>query len=252
LSARARIEILYGRNAVIEAMRGRRHARRLLVAEGADRQDRIASLLREADARGLAVRRLPRAEFDRIVGQVNHQGVALEASPYPYVTLDQLLRQASGRVIVVLDHLQDPQNLGTMIRTAEATQVAGLIVPDRRAASVTPAVVNSSAGAVEHVPVAMVPNLARAVEACKADGYWASALEAGPGTPSIFDRTIPTPAVLVIGSEGKGIGPSLLAHCDLIVQLPMFGKVESLNAAVAGSVALFEVVRQSLQRASSG
>jgi 23S rRNA (guanosine2251-2'-O)-methyltransferase len=252
LSARPRTEIIYGRNAVIEAMRGRRQLRRLLVSEGAERQERIVGLLSDAEARGVAVRRLPRTEFDRIVGQVNHQGVALEATAYPYLSLDQLLRQAAGRVIVVLDHLQDPQNLGTLIRTAEATQAAGMIVPDRRAAAITPPVVNASAGAVEPVPNAMVPNLARAVEACKVDGYWATALDTAPDARSIFDGAIPTPNVLVIGSEGKGIGPALLAHCDLIVQLPMFGKVESLNASVAGSVALYEVVRQSRQSAPSG
>ncbi|HET7034728.1 MAG TPA: 23S rRNA (guanosine(2251)-2'-O)-methyltransferase RlmB, partial [Thermomicrobiaceae bacterium] len=240
-------ELLYGRNAVIEGLRGRRTPRSLYLAEGAERQERIANLLAEAQRRRLPVKRLKPPALEQLAPNVNHQGVLLEVGGYPYVQLDELLAGANGRPLVVLDHIQDVQNFGTLIRTADATGAAGLIIPDRRGVSVTPAVVNSSAGAVEHVAVARTPNLARAVDEAKEAGYWVVGLAAEPQAEPIFRADIPTPALLLIGSEGGGIGPSLLKHCDLLVRLPMLGNVESLNAAVAGSVALYELLRRRLE-----
>ncbi len=244
MTDRAKTEMLYGRNAVIEALRGRRNIRRLYALEGIERQERVAGVLRTARERNIPVSRLPRAELERMLGNVGHQGLAVEAGRYPYIAVDTLLRLANGRTILLLDHLQDVQNLGTLIRTAEATGSAGLILPEHRSAGITPAVVNASAGAVEHLPVALVANLARAIEQCKEAGYWAIALELSPASRPIYQASIPQPSVLVVGSEGKGVSPVVLKHCDLQVHLPMFGRVESLNAAVAGSIALYELVRR--------
>lgn len=241
-------EILYGRNAVIEAVRGSRQHRRLFVAHGAERQERLAALLNLARDRRIPVLRVHAHEIDQIAGSVNHQGIALETSAYPYADLDEIARDSRRRPIVFLDHVQDPQNLGTLLRTAEATGAAGLVIPDRRSASITPAVVNASAGAVEHVRVARVTNLARAVEACKEAGYWIIALEHREDAGPLFTTTIPEPTGVLIGSEGKGIGPSLMSHCDVVLRIPMVGKVESLNAAVAGSIMLYELLRRRLEQ----
>ncbi|GBD15812.1 Putative TrmH family tRNA/rRNA methyltransferase [bacterium HR26] len=240
----SRSEYLYGRNAVHEALHGRRRHRLLLVAEGTERHGRVQELIALAQTRRVEVRLVPRRELDRLLGPVNHQGIALETSSYPYVHLDQILNQGGGRPILVLDHLQDPQNLATLLRTAEAVGVAGVLLPERRAAGVTPAVVNASAGAVEHLRIAQVVNLARAVDQARDCGYWVLALEPGPGAQSLFEADIPTPALLIVGSEGSGMSPVLLKRADLQVALPMRGRVTSLNAAVAGSIALYELLRR--------
>ena len=239
-----RSELLYGRNAVIEALRGRRTHQKLYVAEGAERQERVESLLTDARSDGVPVVRLRVNELERLAGSVNHQGVVLESSGFSYTSLLDILNDPERRPIIILDHIQDPQNLGTLLRTAEATGVAGVIIPDRRSASVTPAVVNASSGAVEHLAVAQVTNLARALDACKEAGYWITALESDSDATSLFSADIPEPVVLLVGSEGKGIGSSLIAKCDVVVDLPMNGRVQSLNAAVAGSVALYELLRR--------
>ncbi len=240
-------EILYGRNAAIEALRGRRRHHRLYVVHGADRQERVAELLEHAGQLGLPVSRLHANEIERIAGAVNHQGIALETGPYPYTDQKEILQDPNRRPIVFLDHLQDPQNIGTLFRTANAAGVAGFVIPDRRSASVTPAVVNASAGAVEHLRVARVTNLGRAIEECKEAGYWIVALEHREEARTIFSESIPEPTGLLIGSEGKGIGPALLAHADLVARIPMIGEVASLNAAVAGSIALYELYRRRLE-----
>jgi 23S rRNA (guanosine2251-2'-O)-methyltransferase len=243
-----RSEFLYGRNAAIEALRGSRIHHKLYVADGAERQERIETLLSDARAANVPIVRLRVNELERLAGSVNHQGVVLETSGYSYGSLATILEDPERRPIVILDHVQDPQNLGTLFRSAEAIGVAGFILPDRRAASVTPAVVNASSGAVEHLAVAQVTNLARAAEAIKEAGYWITALESSPEASTLFSADIPEPTALLIGSEGRGIGTALLAHCDAVVDLPMNGRVASLNAAVAGSVALYELLRRRMSR----
>ncbi|MCS7050109.1 MAG: 23S rRNA (guanosine(2251)-2'-O)-methyltransferase RlmB [Thermomicrobium sp.] len=242
-------EFLYGRNAVAEALRGRRRHRRMLVAAGLESQSRIATLIDQARARGVPVQVVSRAELDRIVGPVNHQGVVLETSPYPYVPLDDVCVTDPTSIVLVLDHVQDPQNIATLLRTAEAVGVQGVILPERRAAPISPAVVNASAGAVEHVRVALVTNLGRAVDDLRERGFWIIALEAGAQAQSLFAAPLPLPLALLVGSEGRGLSPVLLQRADVRVMIPMFGRVTSLNAAVAGSIALYEVVRRLLSEA---
>ena len=242
--ARQGRELLYGRNAVFEALRGRRRVERLFLAEGIKEDDRLRALMKLAIERGGAVDRVPRLLLDDATRGANHQGVALEAEPYRYAAFDDLL-EIPGTVLV-LDHLQDPQNSGTLLRAAEAAAVVAVVIPQDRAVDVTPAVVSASAGAVEHLRVAMVPNLARAVEALKGSGRWAIGLDVGPDAQDFYAADVPTPAVLVVGAEGGGLSPFLRKTCDLLLALPMRGRVASLNAATAGAIALYELVRREL------
>ena len=227
---------------MLEALRGRRSLERLFVAEGAREDERLRGLMTLATQRGAEIERIPRLMLDDATRGANHQGVALEAEPYRYTAFEEML--GIPGTVLVLDHLQDPQNVGTLFRTAEAAGVAGVVIPEDRAAGVTPAVVNASAGAVEHLRIATVPNLARALEALKGSGRWVAGLDAGPDATDIYATEIPSPTVLVVGAEGAGLGVNLRKHCDLLLELPMRGQVDSLNAATAGAIAIYELLRR--------
>jgi len=235
-------ELLYGRNAVWEALRGRRRLERLYVAEGVHEDERLRAVMALAGERGIAVDRVPRLLLSDATRGANHQGVALEAEPFPFVELEEIL--AGDGTILVLDHLQDPQNVGTLLRAAEAAAVGGIVIPENRAAGISPAVVNASSGAVEHLPVAVVTNLVRALEAVKRSGRWVVGLDAGPAAKDLYRTEIPLPAALVVGAEGDGLSSHLRSQCDLLVALPMRGRVSSLNAATAGSITLYELMRR--------
>jgi 23S rRNA (guanosine2251-2'-O)-methyltransferase len=247
-------DVVYGRNAVAETLRaGRRKARRLLLTEGSEEHKTAGEIATLAASCGVEVEYLSRTELERRAPGVNHQGAVLEVGPYRYADYDDLLaavKENPNALLLVLDSVQDPQNLGTLLRTAEAAGVTGIVIPEHRAVQVTPAVVNASAGAVEHLPVAVVTNLVRAVEQAKEAGAWAVAAEAVPDAalPSEVDFT--GPLVLVVGSEGQGVGRLLRETCDLTVRIPLVGKVGSLNVATAGSILLYEVVRQRMEDAS--
>ena len=238
-------DLIYGRNAVAETLAGRRRVKTLILAEGVKDDERIRRLVESARRAGVAVASVPRAELDRWTFGANHQGVALEASGYPYAPFEELL--VSPGTILVLDHLQDPQNFGTLLRAAEATGVVGVVIPRDRTVEVTPAVVNASSGAVEHLRVAQVPNLTRAIEDLKSVSWWSAALDTGDRSQDLYQTEIPTPLALVVGAEGAGVSQNVRRHCDLVLSLPMVGRVASLNAATAGSVALFEMLRRNRQ-----
>lgn len=240
--ARTGRDLIYGRNAVIETLQGRRTIERLFVAEGVREDDRMRALLALAAKRKVEVEHIPRLMLDDATRGANHQGVALEAEGYRYAVLEDIVA-ATGSVLV-FDHLQDPQNVGSLFRAAEAAGVAGVILPQNRAAEVTPAVVNASAGAVEHLRVAVVPSLAHALEELKGSGRWVVGLDGGPNSSPLFETEIPTPVALVVGAEGHGLSGGLRKQCDLILSLPMRGRVESLNASTAGAIALYEIVRR--------
>lgn len=240
--ARTGRDLIYGRNAVIETLQGRRTIERLFVAEGVREDDRMRALLALAAKRKVEVERIPRLMLDDATRGANHQGVALEAEAYRYASIEDIV--AAPGSVLVFDHLQDPQNVGSLFRAAEAAGVAGVILPQNRAAEVTPAVVNASAGAVEHLRVAIVPSLAHALEELKGSGRWVVGLDGGPNSSPLFETEIPTPVALVVGAEGHGISGGLRKHCDLVLALPMRGKVESLNASTAGAIALYEIVRR--------
>ncbi len=237
-------ELLYGRNGVTEALRGRRRLHRLLLADGIQEDDRIREIIALAERAGVPRGTVPRPALDDETRGANHQGVGLDAGPYEYAEFDDLLPQDGP--ILILDHLQDPQNIGTLLRAAEAAGVAGVVIPQDRSVSVTPAVVNASAGAVELLPVAQVPNLVQAVERAKKAGRWAIGLEEDERAVDLFTGDLPLPAVLIVGAEGPGIGPNLRKHCDVLAVIPMIGRIASLNASTAGSIALFELLRRSI------
>ena len=237
-------ELLYGRNGVTEALRGRRRLHRLLLVDGIQEDERIRGIIGLAEQAGLTVSTYPRAALDDETRGANHQGVGLDAGPYEYAEYEDLLPRAGP--ILMLDHLQDPQNIGTLLRAAEASGVAGVVIPQDRSVSITPAVVNSSSGAVELLEVAQVPNLVQAVERAKKAGRWAIGLEEDERSVDLFTGDLPLPAVLIVGAEGPGIGPNLRKHCDVLAVIPMIGRIASLNASTAGSIALFELLRRSI------
>lgn len=237
------IEILYGRHAVHEALRaGRRRPYTLNLATGVQESGLIPQLRRLAQEANCPVQRVDKAQFSRMLPDVNHQGVALEASPYPYVTVEQCLQRATERgespLLLMLDHLEDPQNLGTLLRTAEAMGVHGVIIPERRAAGITAAASNASAGAVEHLRVARVVNLAQTQERLKRQQLWIAGLEDRPEAQDLANSDLSGPLLVVVGSEYRGLSRLVRERCDWLVRIPMAGQVASLNAAVAGSVVL--------------
>ncbi|NLF76739.1 MAG: 23S rRNA (guanosine(2251)-2'-O)-methyltransferase RlmB [Chloroflexi bacterium] len=241
-------EILYGRHAVLEALRAeRRQAFRLVLVDTIRETGPIEAIRDLAAGRGVPIQRVPRRELDAL-GDVNHQGVALEASEYPYGTVDQMLAEARQQgappFLLLLDLIQDPQNLGSLLRTADAVGVHGVVVQRRRAVGVTPAVSHASAGAVEHLAVAQVTNLVDAMESLKERDVWVVGLEAASGAQWYNQADLTGGLALVVGSEGEGLRRLVLERCDFVVQLPMLGQVSSLNAAVAGSIVLYEALRQ--------
>ncbi|MFN2242794.1 MAG: 23S rRNA (guanosine(2251)-2'-O)-methyltransferase RlmB [Anaerolineae bacterium] len=242
-------EILYGRQPVRETLRARRRqVFKLLLAEGVRPAGVVAQILALAEAAGIPVQTVNRRELDKLGGEVNHQGLAAEVSGYPYVDLAEPMRLAREAgafpFLLLLDHVQDPQNLGSLLRTAEAAGVHGVIIPGRRAAGVTPAAVRASAGAAEHVRVAQVANLVQAMRQLKAEGVWIAGLEAVPEAQLYTEAALSGPLGLVIGSEGQGLARLVRETCDFLIRLPMLGQVESLNAGVAGAIALYEARRQ--------
>lgn len=234
-------EWLYGRNAVYETLRaGRRSFSQLKLASGSRAKDRLAEIVKLAKSAGLALKNVPRRELTQYGD--GHQGVALQASAYPYADLGQMLSLARSRgeapFLLLLDALQDPQNLGTLFRTAEAVGVHGVILPPRRTATVTPAVVNASSGACEHLLVAQ-QNLAQAIQALKDEDVWVVGLEGSPEAQPPDRVRLDGALALIVGSEGEGMRRLVRDSCDLLLRLPMRGQVASLNAAVAGSIALY-------------
>jgi 23S rRNA (guanosine2251-2'-O)-methyltransferase len=241
-------EVLYGRNPVRESLRaGRRRHERLLLAESIRGSAVIDEIVGLAEGAGIPVDRVGRGQLGVKEG-AHGQGVALETSAYPLVPLDALMELARSRgedaLLLMLDLLQDPQNAGTLLRTAEAVGVHGIVVQRRRAVGITPAVVKASAGAVEHLLVCQVTNLVNTMSELKEQGLWVAGLEAVPEAEGFTRADLSGPLALVVGSEGAGMRRLVRERCDFLVRLPMRGEVSSLNAAVAASVVLYEVVRQ--------
>ena len=241
-------ETIYGRNSVCECLRAeRRRVYKLFLAQGVKERGLVAEIVALAQKAKVAIERTERATLDRI-GAVNHQGVAAEVSAYPYTNLGEILTQAERRneppFLLLLDCLEDPQNLGTLLRTAEVVGVHGVVIPKRRAVGVTPAVANASAGATEHLQVTRVTNLARAIGELKERGVWVVGLENLPQARLYSQFDLSGPLALVVGSEGRGMRRLVLESCDVVLRLPMRGHIGSLNAAVAGSIALYEAWRQ--------
>jgi 23S rRNA (guanosine2251-2'-O)-methyltransferase len=232
--------IVYGRNPVREALRGRR-------AAAVGEVWATGGAAREAWLKGARVHTVAAEEIERRCGSGAHQGICADAGPYRYTGADQLLAVDSP-LLVALDQIQDPQNLGAICRTAECVGAAGVVIPERRAAEVTPAVCKASAGAVEHLPVARVRNLADFLAEAREAGCWsygASAEEGGGRTPVPYDRPDYRGAgvVLVLGSEGSGLRPRVAGACDELISLPLLGRIESLGVSAAASALLYEILQ---------
>jgi len=243
--ARPEPEVLVGRNAVREALLARRRrVHRVLLADGVQDHGPVEELVELCAEASVPVVSVSRAELNRLGGPLTHQGVAAQVSAYPYADLDDALGRAEERgeapFLLALDSVQDPQNVGSLLRTAEAVGVHGVIVPERRAAGVTPAVSRASAGAVEHLLVAQVTNLVRALEELKGRGVWVVGVEDVPTAEDYRRVDLNMPLVLVVGGEGPGMRRLVLETCDLVVRIPMRGRVGSLNVSVAGSIVLYQ------------
>ncbi len=241
-------ELLVGRNPVAEALRARIPATALYVALGLEADERITEAVRAAGDRGLALLEVSRHELDRMTGGLLHQGIALQVPPFQYTELDDLLDSAiaasTAALIVALDGVTDPRNLGAIVRSAVAFGAQGLILPERRAAGMNAAAWRTSAGTAASTSIAQVTNLTRALKSCKDAGLFVLGLDAD-GDTSLYDLEAATdPIVVVVGSEGKGLSRLVGATCDVTVSIPMAGRAESLNASVAAAVTLSEIARR--------
>ncbi len=242
-------EWIYGRNPVFEALRAnRRHIFRLIVSQSVQDKSRLTEISNICVDRKIPVERVARKRLDRFGSE--HQGIALEVDPYPYCDVQDILINASDQkepaFILILDTLQDPQNLGAIIRTAEGAGVDGIILPERRAAGLTDTVYSISAGALEYLKVTQVTNLARTMDELRKKGIWMVGAESSSPKPWYkFDYT--GPVGLVLGSEGKGLRPLVKKKCDEILSLPLPGNISSLNVSAAAAIFIYEVVRQRQQ-----
>ncbi len=249
--------VIWGRHPVLEALRAGRSVERIYLAEGVRPVGILDEIARRSTELGLRIQFLDRRALDRLADGAPHQGVVAEVAEYRYVELEDLLVAPANSqmvesepflprtlpLIVALDALEDPQNFGTLIRSTDAVGGTGVIIPLHRAVGVTPAVAKASAGAVEFVRIARVTNLARALLTLKERGFWVIGLdEAGAELYTGFP--VDVPLVLVVGAEGKGLGRLIKDTCDSLVRLPMRGHVASLNAGVAASIVLYEIMRR--------
>ncbi|HEV7826113.1 MAG TPA: 23S rRNA (guanosine(2251)-2'-O)-methyltransferase RlmB [Mycobacteriales bacterium] len=241
-------ELLVGRNPVVEALRAGIPATALYVAQGMDSDDRVTESLQEAGDRGLAIMEVSRHELDRMTGGVLHQGLGLQVPPYTYSDLEDLLEVAlqsrTAPLLVALDAVTDPRNLGAVVRSAAAFGAHGVLLPERRSASMTATAWRTSAGAAARLPIAKVTNLTRALERCQKAGLVVVGLDAD-GEVSLDDLDVAVdPMVVVVGSEGRGLSRLVGERCDMRVSIPMTSATESLNASVAAAVTLAEVARR--------
>ena len=238
---------IVGRNSVLELLRrGNREIERILIVQGND-HPRLRQIRVIAQKNGLRCDFTPRRELDQIETEVPHQGVIAIVSPASYIDLPTLITDTQNSVhpplLIMLDQIQDPRNLGAIIRTADAVNADGLILPKDRAAGITTAAHKASAGSSEYMPTAQVTNLARTIETLQAAGIWVIGADQGAPTPyTQADLTVPM--CLVLGNEAEGLRRLVKEKCDLLVHLPMFGHVPSLNVSVAAGVLLYEVIRQ--------
>jgi 23S rRNA (guanosine2251-2'-O)-methyltransferase len=243
---------IYGINAVSEALKARGRAFEW-VGMAKERHDlRLQRLIEDCRRLAVPVRFLQRTELDRMAGNAAHQGVVAVTSAKQYSDLDDVVGGKRGQysLVVVLDGVEDPHNLGAILRTADAAGADGIVIPERRAASVTGTVTKASAGASEHLPIAKVTNIARTVEELKERNLWTVGLdERGSQTYEALDYNMD--CALVLGAEGKGLHDLVKRKCDFLVSIPMLGKVSSLNVSVAAAVVLYEIVRQRRARESS-
>ena len=240
-------DIIIGINPVTEALRSGRPIQRLLVAEQRKTDRDVQAILRLAKSGGVEVRMTTRDALNREAPQAAHQGVVAFASAREYAQLDDILQlpaqKGQAPLFLVLDGVEDPRNLGAILRTAEAAGVHGVIIPERRAVGLTETVGKAAAGALEYVPVVKVVNITNTIEELKKSGVWVVGAEAG-GDRAYWDADFVRPTALVLGGEDKGVRKLVREHCDYLVSLPLMGNINSLNVSVAAGALLYEVLRQ--------
>lgn len=237
--------IICGRNSVFEAVRSGREIDRLLVAHGAGGGS-VSAIIAKCAAKGILIKEVSVQKLDYLCQNANHQGVAVMFAQQEYSTVDEILDCAKQRneapFIIICDEIEDPHNLGAIIRTAEACGVHGIIIPKRRSASLNATVAKSASGALEYMKVARVTNIANEIENLKKQNIWVFGADMNGCDYTSVDFSVPT--AIVIGNEGKGIGRLVAEKCDQIISLPMKGKINSLNASVAAGALMYEVVRK--------
>lgn len=245
-------DVLIGRNAVIEAIRSGRGINKLLIADG-DKEGSVKEVISLAKEQGIVIQFVERSKIEGIAGGLRHQGVLAYVAPVAYSDLETILQAAETKgeapFLLLLDELEDPHNLGALLRTADATGVHGVLIPKRRSVPLTATVAKTSAGAVEYVPVARIGNIAQTLRKLKAKGFWVAGADMD-GSQNYYEADLTGPLVLVVGSEGHGMSRLTKEQCDFIVKMPMVGKINSLNASVAGSILMYESMRQRLQKKS--
>ncbi|MEJ9210769.1 23S rRNA (guanosine(2251)-2'-O)-methyltransferase RlmB [Bacillus smithii] len=237
-------ELIAGRNTVLEALRSKREINKIWIADGAQKGSML-SIIKEAKKSNILVQYVPKQKIDQLVNE-NHQGVVAQVAAYKYADIDELFQVAAERketpFLLILDEIEDPHNLGSIMRTADAVGVHGIIIPKRRAVGLTTAVAKASTGAIEYIPVARVTNLARTVDELKERGLWIAGTDA-QGSEDYRSLDGKLPLGLIIGSEGRGMSRLLKEKCDFLYRLPMRGHVTSLNASVAAGLLMYEIFR---------
>ncbi len=238
-------DMVAGRNAVMEALKGSRSVNKLMIANGST-EGSIREIIAVAKEKGVNIQYWDRSKLDSIARGIRHQGVLAQVAPVQYAELEDILQVAKDRneppFIVLLDELEDPHNLGAILRTADAAGVHGVLIPKHRSCPLSATVAKTSAGAVEHVPVARVGNLVQTIKKLKQEGLWVAA--ADMDGKDYYDTDLTGPLLLIIGSEGQGVGRLVKEQCDFVVRIPMVGKINSLNASVAGSILMYEAMKQ--------
>ena len=237
------LEVVAGRNPVVEVLSGERDVERVFIADGSEGSvSKIVALARE---KGVIVDFVPKEKIDSMAPGVKHQGVVAKVSEYKYAEMEDVFAKAEAAgedpFIIILDEITDPHNLGAIIRTAECAGAHGVIIPKRRAASLTQTVALSAAGAIENMPVVQVTNLGRAIEDLKDKGVWVGAADMDGET--YYEANLTGPIAIVIGNEGKGVGRLVKEKCDFVLSIPMYGKINSLNASNAAAVLMYGIRR---------
>ncbi len=237
--------VLFGRNSVIEVLKSGRDVEKILIQKG-QVEGSIKKIIGDAKARGIVIQEVEKSKLDEISNGERHQGVVAYASAHKYVEIDEILNDAKAKgedpFILILENIQDPHNLGAIIRSAHNAGVHGIIISKRRAVGLTSTVSKASAGAIEYTKVAKVANIAQTIEELKSKGIWVAC--ADMDGEIIYTDNLRGPIGIVIGSEGEGVSRNVKSKCDFVVRIPMYGKVTSLNASVAASILAYEVVRQ--------
>jgi 23S rRNA (guanosine2251-2'-O)-methyltransferase len=239
-------EYIAGKHSILEALRSGRTVNKIWIAEQAKKHQTV-EIVAEGKKAGVIIQFVDKRKLDQMVPDIQHQGVVAQIAAHAYADIEDIFAQAEKEntppFILVLDEIEDPHNLGSMLRTADCAGVHGIIIPKRRSVGLTATVSKISAGAVEYVPVAKVSNIAQTLEQLKERGVWIVGADVA-GKQTIYQSDFTMPLAIVIGNEGKGIGRLIKEKCDFLVKLPMAGRINSLNASVAAALFMYEVVRQ--------